>query len=209
MKSRPGGVLSKRGAELTSTERAALDGNPMALRAIVRQAIGANTLDLRATVDAPSARMAANGSGGDRLVFDGTFTALDHPFDMQDWLGPYTEIMRAGSLNRTLAGAPDIQFVLNHDWEAAPMARTVAGSLDVMPDGTCQARIDGSRADVAIVASAIEGGELNAMSCAFWVTQQTWSPDYEQRDILEVDMDGGDVSVVTFPANPGTTGTIG
>jgi hypothetical protein len=34
-----------------------------------------------------------------------------------------------------------------------------------------------------------------------------WSPDYLQRDILEVDIDGGDTSVVTFPANPGTTGT--
>jgi hypothetical protein len=53
----------------------------------------------------------------------------------------------------------------------------------------------------------MEAGELSAMSFAFWVVRQMWSPDYEQRDILEVDIDGGDTSVVTWPANPWTEGT--
>jgi len=207
VKIRTAGVLSRRGAPLTAHERRALDGDSRALRALVRQAVGVNTLDLRAAPDSVAVR--ANGTGGDRLVFTGTFTALDSPFVMADWLGDYTEIMRAGSLDRTLGMVPDVQFVTNHDWTSAPMARTVAGSLDLSSDGTCVARVDGCRADVAIMASAVEGGELHAMSFAFWVTQQTWSPDYEQRDILEVDMDGGDVSVVTFPANPGTTGSVG
>ena len=47
------------------------------------------------------------------------------------------------------------------------------------------------------------------MSFAFWVTRQTWSPDYDQRDIHEVDIDQGDTAIVTHPANPGTTGTVG
>jgi phage head maturation protease len=53
----------------------------------------------------------------------------------------------------------------------------------------------------------MDGGELDAMSFAFYVVRQMWSPDYEQRDITEIDLDGGDTSVVTHPANPATTGT--
>jgi hypothetical protein len=70
-----------------------------------------------------------------------------------------------------------------------------------------EADLDATRADVNILRSAMERGELDAMSFAFWVTRQTWSPDYDQRDIHEVMMNGGDASVVTFPANPATTGT--
>jgi len=207
VKIRRGGVLSRGGAPLTVHEQRALDGDARAMRALVRQAIGVNTMDLR--LQPGMVKVRAAGAGNDRLEFYRTFTALDHPFAMGDWLGDFTEIMHAGSLDRTLGMSPDVQYTPNHNWDLVPMARTVAGSLDLHPDGTCDARLDGSRADVHTLASAIDGGEINAMSFAFWVVQQTWSPDYEQRDILEVDMDGGDVSPVTHPANPGTTGTIG
>ena len=209
MKSRPGGVLSRRGAALTAHEQRALDGDPRALRAIVRQALGANTLDL--PFRDVELRAAADGTGGTRLTFTGYASVVEAPFQMQDWLGPYVEVMRGGCFARTIPAA-DVIFCLNHDWGSAPMARTRAGTMTLSEDSTgllTEAQLDGSRADVRIVQSCIDAGELDAMSLAFWVTQQTWSPDYEQRDILEVDMDGGDTSVVTFPANPATTGTVG
>ena len=196
MKQRSGGIAEYR--------QRVLDGDVAAMRALVRQ-VGVNTLTI--PVERAEVRLLPNGSGGDRLTFDGAFTTLDAPYQMMDWAGDYEEVVRSGALDKTLAEGADIQFVLNHNWDAAPMARTVAGSLQVNPDGTCQALIDGTRSDVHIVASALEGGELNAMSFAFYVTSQEWSPDYLQRDIRELDMDGGDVSVVTFPANPGTAGS--
>ena len=207
-KLRSGGILSRSGGPLTMHEQRALDGDPRAMRALVRQAVGVNTIDVRLEAEQVKVR-AAGAPGQQRIEFYGTFTALDAPFTMGDWLGDYTEIMRGGSLDRTLGMSPDVQFTPNHNWDLIPMARTAAGSLDLHADGTCDARLDAARSDVAILASALEGGEINAMSFAFWVTQQTWSPDYDQRDILEVDMDGGDVSPVTFPANPGTTGSVG
>lgn len=197
-----------RGGGIGEYERRFLDGDLMAMRPLLRQAVGANTLTLRTVDLASNITTRANGTGGTRIQFDGMFTALESPFVMSDFAGDYTEIVRAGSLDRTLAANADIQFVLNHDWDAAPMARTTAGTLAVRADGTCTAQLDPARSDVGIVLSAIEGGELDAMSYAFWVTMQEWSPDYTQRDIIECDMDGGDVSVVTHPANPGTTGTI-
>ena len=208
LKSRAGGVLSRAGGDPTAYERRLLDGDMRAMRPLVRQAIGVNTLDCAFKPE--SVRWAPAGTpGNSRAIFEGTFSQLDYPFTMTDFLGEYNEVMRPGSLARTISHGCDTQFVLNHDWDAAPMARTIANSLDLYPDGTCQARIDPTRSDVAIVASAIEGGELNAMSFAFWVTRQEWDEDCTTREIFEVDMDGGDVSVVTHPANPGTTGFVG
>lgn len=199
-------------AGLDEFEQRVLGGEALALRALVRQACGPNTLELpfRST----ELRAAPNGTGGSRLLFTGYACTTDQPYEMQDWLGPYTEIVRLGAFAKTLMGNPDTIFCLNHDWIPAPMARTTAGTLELNEqiDGDltgllAEAQIDGQRSDVYNVQSAMEAKELNAMSFAFWTTRQTWSPDYEQRDILEVDIDGGDVSVVTWPANPTTTGT--
>jgi phage head maturation protease len=46
---------------------------------------------------------------------------------------------------------------------------------------------------------------LDEMSFAFRVTRQEWSPDWMQRDILEYNINRGDVSVVTYGANPATS----
>ncbi len=207
VKLRAGGVLSRAGAPLTVHEQRALDGDRRALRAILRQACGVNTIDV--TLASDQVRVRSAGAAGDRLEVFGTFTHLDDPFTLSDWLGDYTETMHSGSLDRTLGMAPDVQYTPNHNWDLIPMARTTAGSLDLHTDGTCDARVDGGRSDVAILASAIEGREMTAMSFAFWATQQEWNDDYTHRDLFEVDMDGGDVSPVTHPANPGTTGSLG
>lgn len=200
MKTRHGG--------LHDLEQRVLGGDTRALRALVRQATGPNTLDVRFNGQT-ELRSVPNGTGGDRLVFTGCASTVDAPYMMGDWLGDYTEIVRAGAFTQTLSGKPDVIFCLNHMWDGAPMARTKSGTLrlSATTDLMVEADIDGTRADVHQVRSAMDAGDLDAMSFAFWVVRQTWSPDYDQRDILEVDLDGGDVSVVTWPANPATTGT--
>ena len=44
------------------------------------------------------------------------------------------------------------------------------------------------------------------MSFGFRVIRQDWSPDFTQRDISEVSLNKGDVSVVNYGANPATAG---
>lgn len=197
-----------RSGGLGPLEQRVLDGDPRAMRALVRQATGPNTLDLRFNGQT-ELRSVPNGTGGDRLIFTGCASTVDSPYSMADWLGDYTEIVRAGAFTRTLNASPDVIFCLNHAHDGAPMSRTKSGTLrlSATTDFMVEADLDGSRADVHQVRSAMDAGDLDAMSFAFWVTQQTWSPDYTQRDILEIDMDGGDVSVVTRPANPATAGT--
>lgn len=203
-KVRAGGVLTRQ------FEERVLAGETRALRALVRQAQGANTLDL--PFQHVELRAKPDGTGGTGITFTGYASVVEAPFTMTDWLGDYTEIMRAGSFTRTLSQNPDVIFCLNHVWDGYPLARTKGGTLRLSEDSVglwTEADLDTNRADVYMLQSCMERGELDAMSFAFWVTQQTWSPDYDQRDILEVDMNGGDTSVVTWPANPATTGTTG
>lgn len=200
--------IKVRAGGIAELEQRVLAGETRALRALVRQAAGPNTLDLR--FRDTEIRTAPNGTGGARLLFTGYASCTEQPYEMQDWLGPYIEVVRNGAFAKTLSGGPDTIFCLNHDWTGAPMSRTTAGTLRLNEDSVglgCEADVDGQRSDVYNVQSAMDAKELDAMSFAFWTTRQSWSPDYEQRDILEVDIDGGDVSVVTWPANPTTTGT--
>lgn len=197
-----------RSGGLKDFEQRVLDGDVRAMRALVRQASGPNTLDM--PFRDVQLRAKPDGTGGTRLLFTGYACVVDQLYTMSDWYGDYSEVVRGGAFTKTLSESPDTIFCLNHGWEGAPMARTKAGTLRLSEDTTglaTEADLDGSRSDVYQVQSAMEAGELDAMSFAFWVTRQSWSPDYDQRDILELDIDGGDTSVVTWPANPLTTGT--
>lgn len=197
-----------RSGGLKELEQRVLDGDTRAMRALIRQASGPNTLELRFRDVALRAK--PDGTGGSRLLFTGYACVVDEPYQMQDWLGPYTEIVRGGAFTKTLGEDPDVIFCLNHGWDAAPMARTKAGTSRLSEDSTgllTEADLDPKRSDVYTVQSAMDAGELDAMSFAFWTVRQSWSPDYEQRDLLELDIDGGDTSVVTWAANPATTGT--
>lgn len=200
--------MKYRSGGLKDLEQRVLDGDIKAMRALVRQASGPNTLDM--PFKDVQLRAAPDGTGGTRLLFTGYACVVDQPYTMQDWYGDYNEIVRGGAFTKTLSENPDVIFCLNHAWDGAPMARTKAGTLRLSEDATglaTEADIDGSRSDVYQVQSAMEAGELDAMSFAFYVVRQLWSPDYDQRDINEVDINGGDTSVVTWPANPLTTGT--
>lgn len=187
---------------------AVMDGDPRALRAMLRHASGPNTL----TRVTQALQMRSDETSG-RVNFHGYASISDTPYEVSDWLGQYTETIRAEAFNKTLMrDGLDVIFVYNHDWDAIPMARTTSGTLQLRADEVglfTNARLDASRPDVMMLRSAMNDGTVNAMSFAFYVTDQTWSKDYESREILELDMHGGDVSAVTWPANPATTGTTG
>lgn len=143
----------------------------------------------------------------------GMASVTDEPYEMADWLGPYTEVVRSGAFAKTLAEKADVRLLVNHD--GVPLARTKSGTLtlrEVMPgEGDvsglwCEADLDPASPLVQEIRSAMARGDLDEMSFAFRVTRQQWSPDYEQRDILEVEL--FDVSVVTYPANPATSASL-
>ena len=177
-------------------------------------------MDLRARADQPARaerrsmpfrgvelRAKPDGTGGSTLLFEGYACVTETPYEMQDWLGPFDEVVRAGAFTRTLADGADVPFYVNH--AGLTLARTKSGTLHLSEDSTglfTSAGLDPRNPDVVALQSAMERGDVDEMSFAFWVTRQAWSPDYSQRDILEVDLNRGDVSVVNYGANPHTAG---
>ncbi len=152
-------------------------------------------------------RAAPNGTGGDTLTFTGYACVTEVGYEMSDWLGPYTEVVRKGAFTKTLAENADVPFLINH--AGMTLARTKSGTMRLAEDDTglhTEADLDPSSPHVQALRSAMERKDLDEMSFAFWVQRQTWSPDFEQRDILEVAMNKGDVSIVNYGANPNTAG---
>jgi len=152
-------------------------------------------------------REASGGSG--LLTFTGYACVVEVPYEMQDWLGPYSEVVRSGAFTKTLSDGADVAFLINHG--GMTLARTKSGTLKLSEDETglyTEASLDPANTLVAQLRSAVERGDMDEMSFAFWVMRQQWSPDYEQRDILEVKLHQGDVSCVNFGANPNTGGLV-
>lgn len=151
---------------------------------------------------------AAAGSAT-RATLSGYASVTEQVYEMWDWLGSYGEVVRQGAFGKTLAENPAVQLLLNHGGlSMAYTQRAGSPSLRLSEDETglhMEAEVNTNRNDVRDMVSAIEDGDVAEMSFAFRVTRQQWSPDYDQRDILEVDLHKGDVSVVNFGANPGTS----
>jgi phage prohead protease, HK97 family len=149
-------------------------------------------------------RKAPTGEGP--ATVEGYASVTEHGFEMWDPFGAYTEVMREGAFKKTLSEHPQVQLLLNHG--GVSMAYTKAGTLRLAEDSQglhMSADVNPVRTDVRDMLTAIEDGAVDEMSFAFRVIRQQWSPDYDQRDILEVDMHRGDVSVVNFGANPATS----
>jgi len=157
-------------------------------------------------------RAKANGTGGTSFQFDGYAAVFDHPFEMWDfWGDEFMEVVNQGAFTRTLANGCDVPFLIGHNDAGIPMARTKSGTMNLGQDAhglwVQVPDMDGSRSDVQALASAVERGDMDEMSCAFMAVQQVWSPDWMQRNLIEMDLHRGDVSAVVFGANDGTAGS--
>lgn len=141
----------------------------------------------------------------DAPILDGYASTFNQPYDM----GWYTETMIPGAFTKTLSENPDVRLLINH--EGLPLGRTRAGTLTLTQDDTglrVLSTLDGTDPDVQRLIPKMKRGDLNEMSFAFSVVRQTWSEDYEKRLITEVSLAGGDVALVTYPANPNAGATL-
>lgn len=142
------------------------------------------------------------GGKGSAVDFRGYASTFDETYDM----GWYSEVVRSGAFTKTLSEAPDVQLLINHD--GLPLARTTSGTLTLSEDDhglLSSASLDTRDDRVRNLLVAVERGDVTEMSFAFWTVRQQWSPDYDQRDLIELSLDRGDVSIVSFGANPGTS----
>jgi HK97 family phage prohead protease len=142
--------------------------------------------------------------------FDGYASITERAYEMWDWYGPYDEIVRTGAFAQTLALADlDVPFVLGHD-QMRRIARTTLGTLILTEDSEglrVQADLDTRDVDVAYIVPKLRAGLIDEMSFAFRIIKGTWSPDWDQYYIEQVDLHRGDVAIVGYGANPFTAGS--
>jgi HK97 family phage prohead protease len=150
-------------------------------------------------------RAATNdGDGGGRLHFTGRAIVYG---SLSEDMGGWREIIMPGAAERTLANGPDVRFLINHDPNYT-LGRTASGTLRLAEDDQ-GVSVDADMADVSYardLAVLLERGDVNQMSFGFWVTADGWSGS--THEVHGIDLDGGDVSVVTFPAYAQTSAEL-
>jgi HK97 family phage prohead protease len=146
-------------------------------------------------------------SGSDGFTFSGYAALWDVPYQVNDFMGSYTETFRKGAFTRALSNGADVRLLVDHS--GVPLARSKSGTLSLREDETglyAEANLDSSSPLAQTVRSAMQRGDLNQMSHQFAATRQKWDASYENRDIYSANL--YDVSIVTFPANNATSATI-
>lgn len=147
---------------------------------------------------------------GDGLVtVEGWASVTERSYDM----GYYQETIKRGAFGKTLRESPDVQLLINH--AGLPLARTAGPDRPIGPAGLLtlseddkglhfRGKLSPDDMDVKHLRSK-PAGVIDQCSFGFRVTRQTWDESYENRDILEVNLNRGDVSIVNQGANPTTS----
>lgn len=162
-------------------------------RTFERRAFGLSDIHIRAASDAAQ-----------KLSFTGRAVVYDQ---LSADMGGWQELIKAGAATKTLAAAPDVRFLINHNSDRL-LARTISGTLSLTEDDA-GILVEADMADVTYardLAVLIERGDLSQMSFGFWITRDEWTGTLHV--VHEFDLDGGDVSAVTFPAFPTTSAEL-
>ncbi len=138
-------------------------------------------------------------------ILTGHASVTETPYDM----GSFSEVVKRGAFTTTLSQTPDVQLLVNHT--GLPLARTLSGTLRLAEDDRglrVDATLNPDDPDVQRLLPKVQRGDLDQMSFSFRAVRQRWSEDYDLRELLEVSLSRGDVSVVNQGASPTTSFTI-
>ena len=143
--------------------------------------------------------------GDGQFNISGCASVTNNPYDM----GFYRETIRSGAFEQTLRNRPDVQLLVNHT--GLPLARTVSGTLRLNEGDRglmFDADVDSGMSAAQDVRIAAGRGDMDQCSFAFSGARSEWDEDYENREIVSLDIHRGDVSVVNQGANPATSFTM-
>jgi HK97 family phage prohead protease len=160
------------------------------------------------------AQMSLRAAGEDSqlLSFTGYASTYEDPYEMYDMFGPYTEVVSRGAAAESLNRIDlDVPLVLDHD-SMRRIASTTTGTLMLSEDEIgllAQApALDPEDHDVAYIAPKMRAGLIHEMSFRFRIIRGMWSPDYTEYRIDAFDIHRGDVAIVGYGANPGTSSSL-
>ena len=175
---------------------------------LIRQAARRNMqLEMRAKPD---------GTGGTTFEFEGYGAVFDAPFQMWDpWGDPYTEVVRPGAFTRTPGHPGPGRAVPDRPqrWQSIPLAQTSNGTMKLsrgLQGPACaRARWTAAAATSGTWPTRSNAATWTRCSIGFVTMGQEWSPDWGQRDMLDLELHEGDVSAVAIAANRGDGGLDG
>ena len=138
------------------------------------------------------------------VTVEGHASTFNQSYDM----GWYNETVAPGAFTRTLKTNPDVRLLVNHD--GLPLARTRSGTLELSEDRSglyMRSTLDPADPDVKRLVPKMARGDLDQMSFSFGLSDDgdEWSDDHSKRTLRHLNLEGGDVSIVTYPANPNAT----
>lgn len=151
-----------------------------------------------------------------KLRFNGYAALFDDRIEIGDVeRNGFYEILRPGAFKRCLKGQGfDCILNVGHGDSASglPIARVSAGTLRLREDATgllCEADLDPEDPDVQLVSVKMRNGSLDGqMSYAFRCGQDKFDEETRTRELLEVSIAKGDVSIVTYGANSNTSSSL-
>jgi HK97 family phage prohead protease len=145
------------------------------------------------------------------LSFTGYASTYEDPYEMYDMFGPYTEVVSRGAAAESLNRIDlDVPLVLDHD-SMRRIASTTTGTLRLSEDEIgllTEADLDPEDHDVAYIAPKMRAKLIHEMSFRFRIIRGMWSPDYTEYRIDAFDIHRGDVAIVGYGANPGTSSAL-
>jgi Escherichia/Staphylococcus phage prohead protease len=120
--------------------------------------------------------------------------------------GQFIEILMQGCFERSLAANPDIRCLFGHS-DLNVLGRSSAGTLKVHADDKglyYDCELPDTEAANSLWVS-VQRKDITGSSFAFFPVKENWIPaskpgELPTRQILDVELDGGDVSPVTYPA---------
>ncbi len=149
---------------------------------------------------------------GNALSFSGKPSLFNTPYEMYGGpdKGGWIETVNRDAFKRTLAAKPDVVLNMNHGQGGTglPIARTTSGTLTLRTDSKsliADASLDLRDPDVQALQVKAERGDLNQMSFAFRTIADNWTNEEANRELMELSLDRGDVSIVTNGANSQTS----
>lgn len=124
-------------------------------------------------------------------------------------LGYFTEVIRPGAFRRAISEKQDVRALLDHD-SGKIIARTKAGNLTLSEDEN-GLRVELAPIDTPDGKAALEwvrSGVVDGFSFGFETISDRWSTrdGKNYRELLDVNL--FEVSLVAFPAYPGTSAGI-
>lgn len=118
----------------------------------------------------------------------------------------FREVIAPGAFTRTLSSDQPMFLLVNHDFDALPLAATKSGTLILSEDSIglrMEATLDPANPRAQELASALSRGDVDKMSFAFTIAEGGDTREGGLRTLTDLDL--YEISVVTMPAYSSTS----